>query len=174
MDKALKRDVESLVDEEIFFLKENKPRFSRMVLCNSIRRFDNTEILNQFQNRVLTKSTGLLGLPLVEVIPDYTRKWVRQKCGQTGDRVIDVGFLLERRYFAEFLKTEALDIYNSPGGPPKFEKWAVDYTGEHKEALLKVLEYIQTQNSRAGSRILQLGELEIERILEYSIPEQSS
>ena len=78
---------------------------------------------------------------------------------------------INREEAKKFLEEVAVPNYRTLIG---FDDFVNNYGGENKEYLLKVASYLQKKNSRGDTRILGLGDSEIEAILEETIPAKVS
>ena len=164
MDTLLKTKLEKIVYGSIEHLSKNgalAPKRIVLYFSEGRKRNDSSEILSRVETHFLNHPDRMeKGIKVVN-----SHLYKRKIPAEKGDCAIDIGFLLRKDEFRNFLLKKAAKNYAR--GFSAFEEWAEKYQGEHRTCLSRFVECLKKRNSGGASRVLPpLDHLDIDYVLD--------
>jgi len=164
MENSLKIKLEQVVSEAMkhFNMKGTlAPKRIVLYFSEGGKKNNSSEILSRVETHFLNNLTCTE--KGIKVVNPYLYK--EKISPGKGDCAIDIGFLLRRDEFREFLLEKAAKNYAR--GFSAFEEWAEKYKGEHRTCLSRFVECLKKRNSGGSGRVLPpLDHLDIDYVLD--------
>lgn len=163
MKNPLKTKLEQVVSEVIEHLSKNGALIPKRIVLyfpENRSRNDTFKILSRVETHFLNQQF-CIDRKIKVVNPYLYKQGISPK---EGDCNVDVGFLLRRDEFREFLMKVATEYDR---GFPAFEGWAEQYGGEYRDCLSRFVKCLEKRNSGGADRVLpSLGPSDIDSVLD--------